>query len=778
MKYFNHISTIAGTMLVGSLIFSGCGGGGDTTSSATTASVAITGKAVDELILNGVVEVHKESAAGEVIGSGRTSSTDGTYTINLGGYRGVAVVSVTCDADSTLYFPATNTTESCPTSTQLYSAADVTETDSDSVTVNVAPATHVMYMMATQGNPNATLTPDKLNEARTAAAQIFGTDPIGSDPTEGLYAKVIQAFHDAADDENKTIQELVEEIAEDAADGELGDDTNATYILAQNMQENNVTTPFVVVVNNNTTYVPDDTASLDDVTAAKAFFQSIRTQGNDLLKDGGLFDSEARAIESLIENVTLNGDLAAIILGKTADAIGFGIENNLTSVVRNLVTLQSGDSRDLNITREDINASIWNYTITDTLSGTASEVANGTITLPATDPANDINVSSFTTLSFVFDGTLPATTLDEETQSIQRFQANATMTKTADGAHLEVGDINLSASDGTMVGIKGFKADAGYDYNASNQNDPLTLNYVKLNEITLNGALDQNYSAAGTLGVEYAINSSLEQVGGFSSISYTEVSGQVICIAADTTIPYTGSFTATLPDGNYTIDTDAYGNFYKKLEGVSYDYNAFSQAIVTYNSSCSNGGQPSLYLYYAGYEEEMVTGNSGYIPNKMSFNGNLKNLQSGTEFDGLIAVELPNIADINMTDLFKDQSDEDPHAILTLSGTLKRSGLNDMSLNLTSEFNPDTNITTASLGYVYGATTVNTNGHYNRASKDGNVTITSGDGFAITIVFNRNGIDYGATTPLTKDGKVVGNLDNETGIDRIKYIDGSFESLP
>jgi len=194
-RQLGRIGIATSAILAGSLLLSGCGGGGETPP-PTTASVTITGKAVDELILNGVVEVHKNSAAGAVIGSGRTSSSDGTYTIDLNGYEGVAVVKVTCDASSSLYYPDTNTTAPCPTQTQLYSAADVSG-DVD-VTVNVSPSTHVMYMMATEGDPSSEIDGQKLEEARVAAAQIFGTDPISSDPTEGVYAKVIEAFHKAA----------------------------------------------------------------------------------------------------------------------------------------------------------------------------------------------------------------------------------------------------------------------------------------------------------------------------------------------------------------------------------------------------------------------------------------------------------------------------------------------------------------------------------------------------------------------------------------------------
>ncbi len=773
-KYLGHVSVIASSLLAGTLIFTGCGGGGSTTT-VSGASTTVTGKAVDELILNGVVEVHANSAAGEIIGSGRTSTTDGTYTIDVDGFEGVAVVSVTCDANSTLYFPDTNTTESCPTDTHLYSAAPV-EGDG-SVTVNVAPSTHVMFMMATGGDANATLDKQKVEEARTAAAQIFGTDPISSDPTEGIYAEVIQAFHDAAQDANKSIQELVEEIAEDAADGELGDDSNATSLLAQNMQENNVTTPFVEAAESNSTFtpeVPDNAATLDDVAAAKALFQNLRTQGDDLLEDGGLFDSEAKAMESLVENTALNGDLAGTVLGKLADAIGYGIENNLTSVSKNLVTLPSGDSRDANLTRDDIASNIWSYVITDTVGGSSTQRASGSITLPAADPDNDIDPSAFTTLNFVFDGTLPATKLYETTQSVQSFQASATMTKTTDGAHLEVSDINLSTADGTMVGIKGFKADMGYDYNASNSNDPMTLNYVKVNEITLNGALDQNYTATGTLSIGYTMNSIMAAEGGFTEVWKTEVEGEVGCIDPVTSQWYSdynnSGFSVNLGNTTYHINTDASGYFRTEIDGEYY-YDDLQNAQISFDTNCTQGVQTFEWMN-TSTDSDIKIGNSGYIPNSMTLNGSIKNVQTDTEFSGMAGVSLLNAADINVS------ADEDPHARVTLSGTLKRAGLDDMSLNLELEHNPDTKVTDTTLAYVYGATTVNAQGTYNENTKEGNVTVTSGNGLAITVVFDQDGIDYNATTPLTKDGKVVGTLDNETGVDRIKYIDGSFESLP
>ncbi|WP_457599426.1 hypothetical protein, partial [Hydrogenimonas sp.] len=697
---FRRLSLVTATIVAGSLMFGGCGGGGSTTTTVSGTGTTVTGKAVDELILNGVVEVRANSASGSLIGTGRTDSGNGTYTIDVDGFEGVAVVSVTCDADSTLFFPDTNTTAACPTDTQLYSAAAV-EGDGN-VTVNVAPSTHVMFMMATGGDVNATLDKTKVEEARVATAQIFGTDPIASDPTEGIYADVIEAFHAAAEEANVSIQELVEEIAEDAADGVLGDDTNATDILAQNMQENNVTTPFVEAVENNSTFtpeVPDDAGSIDDIQAAKDFFQSLRTQGEAVIDKDGLFDKEAQAMDALLENVTLNGDLAATILGKLGDAIGEAIDANQTTAGVTLVILPSGDRRDANLTRTDLASAVWNYTITDSFSdGTSSQSGSGTITLPAADPSS-IDPNGFTSLSFAFNGTLPATKLYESTQSTQSLQANATMSKTADGAHLEVSDINLSTDDGTMVGLKGFKADIGYDYNDSLV-DPMTLNYVKLTDITLDGALDSNYTATGTLSVGYTMNSSLATNGGFSEKFTTEVDGHVGCTPTDPNSTYVDyanlSFEVTMDDNStYTITTDSYGYFHETIDDKEYADTDFWNASIAFLGTCSNSGIPSIDSLWVDNQADMIVGNSGYIPNTMTLSGALKNVQTGTELDGTVGVQLLNAADMNLSDL--DNVDDDPHVKVTVSGTLKRAGLDDMSLNLTHEYDPDTQTNSSTL---------------------------------------------------------------------------------
>ncbi|WP_456402776.1 hypothetical protein, partial [Hydrogenimonas sp.] len=305
----------------------------------------------------------------------------------------------------------------------------------------------------------------------------------------------------------------------------------------------------------------------------------------------------------------------------------------------------------------------------------------------------------------------------------------------------------------------------------------MTLNYVKLTDITLDGALDSNYTATGTLSVGYTMNSSLATNGGISEAYSTRIEGEVSCIDPTTSQWYSdynnSGFSITLGTVSYAIATDSTGYFRTEIEGEYY-YDDLQNASITFDTNCSQG-IPTFEWMYSQIDSKPIVGNSGYIPNTMTLSGALKNVQTGTELDGTVGVQLLNAADMNLSDL--DHVDDDPHVKVTVSGTLKRAGLDDMSLNLTHEYDPDTQTNSSTLAYVYGMTTLNATGTYNDSTEDGNITISSGNGLAMTIVFDNGDIDYNATTPLTKDGRVVGTLDNETGIVRIKYIDGSFESL-
>ncbi len=527
-----NISIVTSAVLTSTLLFTGCGGGGGGDHESSTSSVTISGKAVDELIVNGVVTAHKNSAAGDVLATGRTDS-HGAYTLSVDKFDGVAVVKVECDAQSKLYFPDTNETKDCPTNLQLFSAAPVTSTNTE-VKVNVTPASFAMYTLATGGDLEATLDIEKVENARNKISlALGGIDPVATDPVEdATYKSVVKAFHEAAEESNTSTFEIIEKFAEDAADGELGDDNpEVAKLVAEKMKENNVFSPFVEAVENNESYSPpENPAGNEDIAQAKEFFNSLRTQGESLADEGGFFDTEAQNIEAAIDNVTINGDLAAKAVGNVIETVGEAIDGNLTSYTETIV--QAGDkSRKITVTKA--NATTWNYVFTDTQGGNNKQIAEGTLTIPDIDYDDESLIDTFTVLHATFDGTIPATYLKDKEQKTQTFKADIQLTRTKEGAYAEIKNIELSTEDGTKLGISALKAALGYDYNASNEDDPVTPKYIKLETLTLNGALDRNYSATGTLNVTYTQNSTLASNGGVTEIQTTILDGHVGCYGAN-----------------------------------------------------------------------------------------------------------------------------------------------------------------------------------------------------------------------------------------------------
>jgi hypothetical protein len=774
------ISLVASSLLAGTLLLTGCGGGGGGGSANNngggggTSTITLSGTAVDELIVNGVVKAHKNSASGEVLASGRTND-HGIYTLTVPEYEGVVVVKVECDASSKLFFPETNETKDCPTDLQLYSAAPVK--GEGELKISVTPATQAFFALATQGNYDATLTPEAVDQARNRIAAVLGgIDPVTTDPVEDpTYKAVVKAFQDAAEETNQSTLEIIEAFAEDASDGELGDDSAITRTVAENMAENGVTSPFVEAIENNETYTPpENAASLDDISQAKAFFDSLRTQGESLFDKDGFFDRESQAIEAAIDNTTLNADLAAKALDNLLIALTEAIQNEVQTYTETIVDF--GDSnRTVTVTKSD--ATTWNYEFKDNDTAFAS----GTITVPDIDYNDDNIVETFTSLAASIDGTIPATKLYESERRVQTFKGDVKLTRTEDGAKAEIDNIELSTADGTKLGISAIEATFGYDYDENDTEDPFTPNYAKLDTITLNGALDSSYSATGTLNVTYAINSSLANLGGIQESSETTIGGHLDC--ASTT--YNGTVTYSL-DGESHSFTVNDGYFRFTLEG-DYDYDeidaffANNADSMQYSETCL---EPTYHINFVDNDYDELVGNSGYLPSKITFNGDLKHLGGSgivSEITGNIAVELLNATTMRFTDL--GDTEDKPNVKVYIHGTLKRAGLDDTVLNITyrnavSGDNKRITGQTVNVSYVYGVTSVTIDATLDSDGKNGTVDIASGTGLAITLKIAEGDIDYDNTSPLTKDGRVVGHLDDETGIPRIKYIDGSFESLP
>jgi len=770
------LSLVASSMLVGTLLLSGCGGGGgSTTVNTTTSSVTLSGTATDELIVDGVVTAHAGSASGNVLATGRTDR-DGVYTLSVEGYSGVVVVKVECDARSSLYFPETGATEPCDPNLRLYSAAPVS--GSGEVKVSVTPLTQAMFALATGGNENAPLDARKVDDARNKIALAMGgIDPVSADPIQNpVYKTIVEAFQQTARETNTTTLQVIEQFAEDAQDGVIGDQNQEIVkAIAENIADENVSVPFVEAVENNETYAPPaNAAGLDDIAQAKDFFDSLRTQGETLLKSGGFFDNEAKAIEAAAENVTLNADLAAKAIDNTLTALIDAIDEGVDDYA---VTVAGFGENNRTVAVHKESAETWRYTFIDNVNGSGSTVAEGHITVPDVNYSDVAFVDTFTALKASFDGTIPATYFYEQTQNAQSFKADVTLTRTDEGADAAIDNIELFTSDGTKLGISALTAKIGYDYNGSDTEDPVTPKYLKLETLTLNGALDRSYSASGTLNVGYTLNSSLAQNGGITETYTTEAGGRLDCANLD---GYSGTVSTTL-DGT-PVSMDVQNGYFRLQVDGQYEFNDIEDFLRlgadNFDYVPDDCQEPTFALDYTNYRSDEKIGNSGYLPNRLAFAGDIRNESSGSELVGNVAIDLLNAAAMDLSDL--DHVNEDPKLKVILSGTLKRAQLDDTRLNVTYQNSLDAankiNGHSFQTAYVYGSTAVNMAGSFDKEMKNGTLAISSGNGLSITIRFKNGDIDYDNTTPLTKDGRVVGYLGDETG-PRIKYIDGTFEAL-
>ncbi len=208
----------------------GCGGSSDPGSDTKT---KITGVAVDDLIVNGIVNVYPFGNKSQTLATGRTDNDDGTYDLNIS-YNGVVTVEVTCDSFSRMLNPASMVRSECASNLQLHSVASVTS-DTGSLKVNVSPLTEAVVQRVNELGA----TPQNLQKANEEIKIMFGADPLGDDPTKGEYSEIIGAFHIAARDANMSVTEVINDVAQDLKDGEAGD-SDTTKKLAQAMQEKEI----------------------------------------------------------------------------------------------------------------------------------------------------------------------------------------------------------------------------------------------------------------------------------------------------------------------------------------------------------------------------------------------------------------------------------------------------------------------------------------------------------------------------------------------------------
>jgi len=211
----------------------------------------------------------------------------------------------------------------------------------------------------------------------------------------------------------------------------------------------------------------------------------------------------------------------------------------------------------------------------------------------------------------------------------------------------------------------------------------------------------------------------------------------------------------------------------------SIDFKNAKLNSVTFNGQCSNYTvigtlRTTDYVQNAALLEGE---NENWLPSKLSFEGSLTNTTTDGRISGLVNVELKNA-----TTITKDGESE---VDVSVNGTLAIPARPEMNLGLTYSNAVATEATyhnfTAS--YSYDAFTINTVGVMDKEGDNGEITITANNGIEFKIIIVGGDIvegnaDNETGSIVTYNGTLIATLEYREELVIVKYLDGSFESLP
>jgi hypothetical protein len=750
-------------------LLTACGGGsggGSTTPPAATER-SLSGVAVDELILNGIVKATKPDDT--VLAEGRTSNEDGSYKLVASNYTGPVIVSVTCDGNSSLLIEG-NRTE-CPETTDFHSIANL---EGDEVTVNVSPLTEVAYQRA-DALTNGTITQESITQAISEVAAIFNVNPVYSDPTKGAYETMVQAFHNVADDQNMTIAEVLTALADDMEDGTVGNNAPAiATALATEMNEMNVTNP---LADSNGTYEIPAAEDLEGIAAVRAFVQELRTQGT-VMND--YFDEEADAVGKALDSVAIDTEIVVEYVAGMTDMILEAYEDDQSSASGNIEVPIDGQWEEVPVTLTKVaNSNEWSYTAT-----LDSKTFNGTFVLP---PLPDGVQNTFNQLSATFNGDLPY--VENNNIQTQKVSLNIELTKTAEGGTVKITDCKVTDAEGNdKLVLDSLTGSVGYHTDPQDADESI-FDFVKLDSVTLS-AKAGDYEATGTLSIPtYVENTMLKPVGGFGEKPTTGFYMMLSC-----------------PNGRINVSDD---QTYVEINGTRYEPETFDpsyelslgfddlpghltldevKAALVTDANCGADGEPDVTQSHSWYEYSETLGNSGWVPKVIEFDGTIKNTSSerAAELNGKVTVDIKNAATLPITDLADISDEVAEKAELKVVVAAKHTMVNrpETTLNLTYETKADDDAKrhTFTGSFAHDALVLSAEGYMDKDTENGQVVFAGTTDIEATFILKDDEIVNGnidaKTGSLVKQaGKVVASIENrEDGI-IIKYTDGYFESL-
>ncbi len=273
------------------------------------------------------------------------------------------------------------------------------------------------------------------------------------------------------------------------------------------------------------------------------------------------------------------------------------------------------------------------------------------------------------------------------------------------------------------------------------------------------------------------------------SILNTHVYGRVICAdnsyASSATVVYTDKANQT---HNLVYDAKNktfYSDWNNPIEGNVEElpinsghesYHAIGRVLpatemfsVT-GSSCEN-------VKFAGYAIRLDSNgkiyNSGVVPKKVKFVGSIKNTTTSGEINGELNVAWKNAVTMDLTKGSEDVAEIDA----TLKGKIKMPNRPEMILNLGFKSLETSN--QYNLSYQYDTTVMNGTATFSdKDDKNGTIEFTGTSGIKLLVKMENGETLYGADSPVTRNGRKIGELQEREAVPVIKYVDGSFESLP
>ena len=747
------------SVAITALIMTGCGGGGSASSSQTSAKVS--GVADDDLILNGIVTA--TTPDGTVLGTTRTDSTKGSYSLSIN-HTGMVILNVKCDDNSTMLNTETNTTQACGKEVTLNSLADVKL--GVEKPVHISPLSQLVYKNAEAKAKDGNITNVNVNNFSVARNQIglmLGVDPISDNPTKKNAGKIIDSIHKAAEaDNNISVIEFTKNLADALSDGKADNEDAVKHIVSA-MSENNIANN---LVDKNGTYTPPKNhAKLSDIDEAKAFFDELRTQTMSVTnsnnpKTPGFLDTESQNINKALNDKTLNIGYVGDVLNVLSNCISEAYDENKTK----LQGYPMGESREFKL--EKTSEGVWKYTIDENNTNWKGQISFPEVL--AGDKAED-EIYKSGTKKLTVNGDVP---LDYEAvtkkgiKDIQTFDGTVEVTKTSSGADISI--VAKVASNGTSIELKKVKAEIAYEKGKKDKDGNVepNLHYFKLDQLVLKGVVG-DYTIDGTLNVnKYAQNDKLKAKGGIHK-EYT--SGFDINFECDNdTTPTVNNVVFSYNGESYTPSENS--DSYYRFEGIHANINHDDiLKNLDYNASCDNDGNLSIDSHNWHNSDKEVA-NSGWLPSDITFKGIIA--KDNASLEGTINAKWLNVKTIDVD----KAKNKDRFVNVKFDGKLQMPERPKMLTTLTFENNATNNVVGAS--YSYDKTLINLSGTFDTDMDNGNATITTQNGLRTVLKVKDGEVVTDGSTKVTKDGEKLGSLEERDGVPVIKYIDGSFESLP